>query len=500
MEISVQRTRWVDHPTPLLVLPSFEGDDAASGALGELSEALEGQLRDVLARGDYRGKEGQTLVLYPRPGSQAFDRLLLVGLGKRGEVDLERIRRAGGTAAKQAAKYELDRFSIVLPGFDEIEPGAAGRAFSEGVGLGAYLFDEFKSKEGPDAQKQPLTRAALLEADEPRAAALEEAVRVGSALASGECFARTLGNLPGNVATPDYLAERAREFDARFGMKVTVLGPAELEKEGLRTLLAVSRGSAEEPRLIVLEHRRGRGGPPIALVGKGLTFDSGGISIKPAAGMEEMKFDMCGGAAVLGAMHAIGELQIPIDIVAVVPAAENLLSGSAMKPGDIIRSHGGKTIEVVNTDAEGRLILADALSYVRRFEPAAVVDVATLTGSCVMALGHHASAIMGNDEGLLQEVRGAGDRVAERVWPMPMFQEYREQIKSEYADIKNSGGRPAGAITAGWFLREFVGDTPWVHLDIAGTAYGDGKLSYQTKGATGVPTRLLVEWVLSRAG
>jgi len=216
--------------------------------------------------------------------------------------------------------------------------------------------------------------------------------------------------------------------------------------------------------------------------------------------MEDMKFDMCGGAAVLAAMQAIGELDLDCHVIGIVPSSENLLGAAAMKPGDIIGSHLGKTIEVVNTDAEGRLILADALSYARRFDPAAVVDAATLTGACVIALGHHASAVMGNDDALIDEIRAAGDRVGERVWPLPMFDEYHEQIRSDYADVKNTGGRPGGAITAGWFLREFVGDFPWAHLDIAGTAYGDGKLPTQTKGSTGVPTRLFVEWVLSRAG
>jgi leucyl aminopeptidase len=235
------------------------------------------------------------------------------------------------------------------------------------------------------------------------------------------------------------------------------------------------------------------------LVGKGLTFDSGGISIKPAQGMEEMKFDMCGGAAVLGAMQAIGELGVAANVVALVPSSENLLSGSAVKPGDVIGSHLGKTIEIINTDAEGRLILADALSYARRFEPAAVLDAATLTGACVIALGHFASAVLGNDESLIEEIRAAGDRVGQRMWPLPMFDEYRDLIKSDYADIKNSGGRPAGTVTAAWFLREFVGEFPWAHLDIAGTAYGDGKLSYQSKGATGAPARAFVEWVIARS-
>jgi leucyl aminopeptidase len=274
-----------------------------------------------------------------------------------------------------------------------------------------------------------------------------------------------------------------------------------MEAEGMGALLAVARGSDEEPRLMVLEHRGGKEGEkPLVLVGKGLTFDAGGISIKPAAGMEDMKFDMCGGAAVLGAMHAIGELEVKANVVGIVPSSENLLGARAMKPGDIFRASSGTTIEVVNTDAEGRLILADALVYARRFDPAAVLDAATLTGACVVALGHTASGILGNDDALLDEVRAAGERTGERCWPLPMFDEYRDLIKSDYADIKNSGGRPAGTISAAWFLREFVGDFPWVHLDVAGTAYGDGKLSYQAKGSTGAPTRLFVDWVRSRAG
>jgi leucyl aminopeptidase len=284
-------------------------------------------------------------------------------------------------------------------------------------------------------------------------------------------------------------------------MKVEILGRADLERERMGAILAVSQGSEQEPFLISIEHRGGpEDGRPIVLVGKGLTFDAGGISIKPASGMEDMKFDMSGGAAVLAAMTAIGELELPINVVGIVPTTENLLSGKAMKPGDIVRSHLGKTIEVVNTDAEGRLILADALSWAHRYQPAAIVDTATLTGAVVIALGEQASAVLGNDDSLLDEIRAAGERVHERVWPLPMFEEYRDQLRSDYADIKNSGGRPAGTITGAWFLREFVGDYPWVHLDIAGTANGDGKLPYRSKGSTGVPTRLLVEWARSRAG
>lgn len=268
----------------------------------------------------------------------------------------------------------------------------------------------------------------------------------------------------------------------------------------MHAILSVAQGSDEEPRLIVLRYSGGGTGKPLVLVGKGLTFDAGGISIKPAAGMESMKFDMSGGAAVIGAMRAIAELKPALNVVGIVPSSENLLGGKAMKPGDIIQTRGGKTVEVINTDAEGRLILADALDYARSFDPAAVVDCATLTGACVVALGAHAAAVLGTDDSLVQELREAGDRSGERCWPLPLFKDYRKQLDSVAADLQNVGGREAGTITAAWFLREFVGDAPWAHLDIAGTAYGDSPRPYQRKGAFGFPVRLLVEWVRSRAG
>ena len=330
--------------------------------------------------------------------------------------------------------------------------------------------------------------------------AAAEGARIGEIIARAENLARDLGNRPGNVATPSYLGETAERIGRERGLKVTVLGREQLRAEGMNALLAVAQGSEQEPRLIIMEHRGGADGDkPLVLVGKGLTFDAGGISIKPAQGMEDMKFDMCGGAGTIAAMQAIAELGLPLNVVGVVPSSENLLGGGAMKPGDIFRAHGGKTIEIVNTDAEGRLILVDAISYAKRYDPAAMLDAATLTGACVVALGHAATGVMGNDEGLVREVIQAGEATGERCWQLPMFDDYRELIKSDYADIKNSGGRAAGTITAGWFLREFVGDWPWVHLDVAGTAYGDGKLSYLTKGATGVPTRIFVQWVMDRA-
>ena len=488
MNISVRRGDAAGLQTPLLVAPVFDGA-APAAALGPEAAAAH-------ARGDLRGKEGETLVLYPAAGPE---RLLLVRMGKPDAVTPEKLRRMGGSAAKLAAKARTSNATFVLP-ITSIAPREAVRAVAEGATLGAYTFTELKSRGEDEPDPVSLGALDILLPEGVDEGAAAEGARVGEIAARGENLARTLGNLPGNVATPTYLAGVAERIGREYGMKVTILGPAEMETEGMGALLAVARGTDEEPRFIVLEHRRGAEGErPLVLVGKGLTFDAGGISIKPAQGMEEMKFDMCGGAGVLGAMQAIGELGVKANVVAIVPSSENLLGGRAMKPGDIFRAHSGKTIEVVNTDAEGRLILADALSYARRFEPRAVIDAATLTGACVIALGHQATGIMGNDEALVAEVLAAGQRTGERCWELPMFDEYREQIRSDYADLKNSGGRPAGAITAGWFLREFV-SYPWCHLDVAGTAWGDGKLSYQVKGATGVPTRLFVDWVLARAG
>lgn len=504
MNVSVAQAEPVRASTALLALAVAQGTTELSGTLAAVDQALGGQLSRRLQNGDFRGKRGEALLLFPEPGQIGAGRVLLVGLGKPEKVDAEALRRAAAAAVKQAVKYRLANLALafgdaaVAAG---IEPETEGQAIAEGAVLGAYAFRDLKTSAEPDEQPVEIRTVELLGVAEERADGVEAGARIGAIVARAENLARTLGNLPGNVVTPAYLADTAQRIADEWGLRCTVLDRAAIRDEGLAALLAVSQGSEQEPRLIVLEHRGGGGDEaPLVLIGKGLTFDAGGVSIKPAAGMEEMKFDMCGGAAVLAAMQAVAELGVPANVVGIVPSSENLLSGAAMKPGDIIETHLGKTVEVVNTDAEGRLILADALSYARRFNPAAVVDAATLTGACVVALGHEASAVMGNDEALIAELRAAGERVGERAWPLPMYEEYKEQLRSDYADIKNVGGRPASSITAGWFLREFVGEFAWAHLDIAGTAYGDGKLPYQTKGATGAPTRLFVEWVRGRAG
>jgi len=351
-------------------------------------------------------------------------------------------------------------------------------------------------KQPEEDKKPPLERFDVLAHG--GAADLIQGHKVGEAIGAGQTFARGLQVLPGNVATPSYVANVARDLAQRHGFGITILDKAAIIKERMGALLSVAQGSAEEPRFIAIEYK-GSDAAPIVLIGKGVTFDTGGISIKPAQNMEDMKYDMSGAAAVLGTFEMLGRLKPKVHVVGLIPSTENMLSGTAVKPGDVVTSHLGKTIEIINTDAEGRLILADALSYARRYDPAAVVDIATLTGAIVVALGHTASGVMGSDDKLVEEIRGAGDRADERVWPLPLWDDYRDLMKSDIADVKNSGGRPAGSISAGWFLREFVDGFPWAHLDIAGTAYSDREDATRVKGPTGVGVRLFSEFVLSRS-
>jgi leucyl aminopeptidase len=458
---------------------------------GQTPEGLGDAAAEVVSSGDFTGKEGETVLLYGQEGL-GTPRLLLIGLGKRERFDLERLRRVSGTVARRARTLMLREAGLSLP----VPPGAALReaaqAAAEGARLGLYRFDRHKS-----GAEHPELETFHLVSDKVDLGQITEAAEIGQKAARGAALARDLANEPSNVATPEYLAQKAREIAERHGMEVTVLNRAGIEEEGFTGLATVGRSAANEPRFIVLEHRRGGEAPPVVLVGKAVTFDSGGISIKPSAGMENMKFDMSGGAAVLGAMEAVGALGLALNVVALVPATENLPGGDAFKPGDVLTMHSGKTVEIVTTDAEGRLILADALSYARRYEPSAVVDCATLTGACHVALGDHASGLMGNDEDLIAEIQTAGEASGERAWPLPLFDEYTEQIRGDVADIKNSGGRYGGALTAGAFLKEFA-DYPWAHLDVAGTAYGKKGNAYTPKGATGAPARLLVEFLLGR--
>ena len=472
--------------TPLLVL-AFPSGPSVDGALAALDRRVGGILRRTLERRDFRG--GRDELLHLSSATQGVERLLLVGMGKPTERTTG-LRRAAAIAARQGAKLGVKRLAFFAGPLNESE----AEAVALGLIAGAWEFKELKTPPPPDEQRDSLEEATIL-AD----GAAERGVTSGRAYGEGHSLARRLGMLPGNICTPDYLAQTAREIAQRHGMTVTVLGRAEMEREKMGSFLCVAQGTPQEPRLIVLEHRKGASGSkPVALVGKGLCFDSGGISIKPAQGMEWMKFDMCGAAGVLGAMEVIGGLQLPVNVVGLIGSTTNMPSGTAVKPGDVVQASNGKYIEIINTDAEGRLVLADVLAYARRYEPSAVIDAATLTGACVIALGHTATGVMGSDDALVQEVLDAGKRAGEPGWPLPIWDDYKELIKSDVADVKNSGGRPAGTITAALFLKEFAEGYPWVHLDIAGTAYTETDLGTVPRGGTGVPVGTFVEFVRGR--
>ena len=480
------------YETPLLALALARGSLPPS--LTALDQAVGGAINRVLAAGDFSGKRDEVVVLYP---SGPAARVLLVGLGKPDEIDRTAIRRAAAVAAKRARSFGAPRAAFHLPSETRgrVGPAEAAQVIAEGLAQGVWQYHEMKRRD-EDNKKPQLERVDILATE--AATEMKAGHRVGQAIGAGQTFARGIQVLPSNICTPSYLAERARELALRYGFAVTILDKAAIEKEKMGALLSVAQGSAEEPRFIVLEYQ-GADSAPVVLVGKGVTFDTGGISIKPAQNMEDMKYDMSGAAAVLGAFEAIGRLKPAVHVVGLIPSTENMPSGTAVKPGDVVTSHLGKTIEVINTDAEGRLILCDALSYARQYRPAAVIDIATLTGAIVVALGHTAAGVMGTDEQLVEEVRAAGEKAGERVWPLPLWEDYRDLMKSDIADVKNSGGRPAGSISAGWFLREFVDGFPWAHLDIAGTAYSDREDPTRVKGPTGIGVRLFTELVLARA-
>ena len=465
-----------------------------SAAAAIIDRAAKGQLSKVVRRGDMQGKLGATLLLHDVPG--VTGRVLLVGLGREGdfrdkqyrEAVAAAIRALNGTGAEEAALHLTE-----LP----VGRRDAGWKVAHAVavaGDAGYRFTRMKSK-GDDSG--PALRRLALSVDRAAHKGAAAGLEQGLAVTHGMSLARDLGNLPPNVCTPSYLAGEARELAKRYRMKATVLGREDMERLGMRTLLSVAQGSAEPPRFITLEYH---GGPknmkPVVLVGKGITFDTGGISIKPAAEMDEMKFDMCGAAAVLGTLKAAGEMRLPVNLVGAIPATENMPGGRATRPGDVVKSLSGQTVEILNTDAEGRLILCDALTYIERFRPAAVIDIATLTGACVIALGHVATGLFANDEALARELLAAGESAYDRVWRLPLWEDYQEQLKSNFADFANIGGRPAGAVTAACFLARFARKYQWAHLDIAGTAWMSGK----EKGATGRPVPLLTQFLVNRAG
>jgi leucyl aminopeptidase len=469
-----------------------------SAPAAALDKAANGALSAVLQAGDMEGRAGTTLLLH-RVARLASERVLLVGLGPEKSFDAKAYRTALQAAlravkATGAADAEI-HLTALAPGKSDIRwrvAQAATLAIES-----SYRFDRMKSK--PDAPASALRRLTLTYARATERGPAERGLAQGLALGHGMSLAKDLGNLPGNVCTPSYLADQAKELAKRYrtiGMKVQILDTADMEKLGMGSLLSVARGSAEPPKLIVLEYR---GGPktqkPVVLVGKGVTFDTGGTSLKPAAEMDEMKFDMSGAGSVLGTLKAVGEMRLPLNVIGIIPATENMPGGRATKPGDVVTSMSGQTVEILNTDAEGRLILCDALTYAERFDPVAVIDIATLTGACVIALGHVVSGLFANDDGLAREVLAAGEASHDRAWHMPLHDEYQEQLKSNFADFANIGGRPAGAVTAACYLSRFAKKFKWAHLDVAGTAWKSGK----EKGSTGRPVPLLTQYLVHRA-
>jgi leucyl aminopeptidase len=472
---------------PLLVVALAAGA-SLDATLAPLDRTLGGALARTLERRDFRAGRDETLHLVGAASGPR--RVLLIGLGKPSER-AGALRRAGAVAARQAGRMGVGELAFHAGALDAAET----EALAVGLAAGAWDYTDTKTAPPADERRAPLTSARILGADAGGLAS-------GMAIAEGHGLARTLGMMPGNLCTPELLAQTAREIGTRHGLVVTVQGRAEMEKLGMGSFLCVAQGAPQEdPKLISLEYSGGaKDAAPVVLVGKGLCFDSGGISIKPAQGMEWMKFDMCGAAGVLGAMEAIARLKLPVNVVGLIGATTNMPSGTAVKPGDVVRAMSGKFIEIINTDAEGRLVLADVLCYARRYKPAAVIDAATLTGACVIALGHTATGVLGNDAALVREVIAAGSRAGEPGWELPMWDDYKELIKSDVADIKNSGGRPAGTITAALFLKEFADEFPWVHLDVAGTAYTEADLGTVPRGPTGVPVGTFVELVRGRAG
>lgn len=478
------------YPCPALVLGCFE-NMAETPFLAELDAALHGAVSALYAQKEFTGTLNRTKIVHTCARIPA-ERLLLVGLGKAGELTAERLRQGAGSAAQALRGARLTTAGSLL----HLAGLAADEALSAsvvGLQLGGYAFNRYKT--GRDEAK-PLAGITHLMTEKKGAQAAKGIIAAAETLCHGVLLARDLVSLPGNEATPAYIAGRALELAGLAGVSCAVLEQAELEELGMGGVLAVGKGSKHPPRFVVLEYQGGRPGErPVVLVGKGVTFDSGGISLKPREGMERMKDDMAGAAAVLGTIQAAAGLGMAVNVLGLVPLVENMPDGGSYKPGDIVTTMAGKTVEINNTDAEGRMILCDALHYAQRYKPAVLIDLATLTGACLVALGDQATGMMGTDEALKRTMARAGEATGERVWELPLWDEYGEAMKSDVADLKNAGGPHAGTITAAWFLKQFSGKAAWVHLDIAGTAWEEKGRHYLPKGATGVGVRLLIEYL-----
>jgi leucyl aminopeptidase len=493
MRVIVKKGKLSGLKSEALVIPHFEGEELL-GKAKQLDKKSGGLIKDMIAGGDFEGKHLQVSVTYTR-GALPAKRIVMIGFGKKADFTMERLRAAYAAAARQVRSLKLKEFSTSLDFVSIEQPlDQIAQAIVEGVSLGLYQFTPFKTVE--EDKIREIKEFTIVEEKDKFCVTIRSSAKAAEIISNAVYFTRDMVSAPGNSMTPTDMAEEARKVAKRKNVVLKVFDEAWMKKNGMNALLGVAQGSNEPARFIVLEYKGGgKDDPLIVIVGKAITFDSGGISLKPAEKMDEMKSDMAGGAAAMGAVMAAADLRLKVNAVVLIPATENLPGGRAYKPGDVLKSLSGQTIEIISTDAEGRLTLADALTYAGRLKPAAIVDVATLTGACVIALGDDVIGMMGTDDTLKQKIRNAADKTGERVWELPLWEDYHELIKSDIADYKNTGGRAGGAITAAAFLSKFVGKCPWVHLDIAGPAWMAKDKPYIPKGASGVGVRLLVQFL-----
>ena len=501
MQVEAKQGRAESEAAEVLVLARCEGEGPLKHEAAAVDKALTGGLRELLQSGEFEGKSNE-LVLVHTHGRSRAKRILLVGLGKQKDLRLDTFRQAMGHVAKRVRQAKAFSFAVALPA--ATVRGASlvdlTQALVEGAILGSYQFTAYRSDE--NASAKDLARMTLVVPQKGQLRQVSEGIRRGVATAEATVFVRDLCNHPSNVMTPTHIANEAKTIAKESNVALKVLEQGDMEQLGMGALLGVARGSHEPPKFIILEYKNTaarKSTHPVVLVGKTITFDTGGISLKPAENMEQMKADMTGGAEVLATIRAAARLKLPLHLISILPATENMPGGRAMKPGDIVKTLSGKTVEVQNTDAEGRLILSDGLAYATRYKPAALIDIATLTGACAVALGQFAIGMFGNDDKLKDHIREAGLRAGERVWEMPLWDEYFEQLRSDVADMRNIGGRGGGMITAALFLSKFVGDCPWVHLDIASTDWSERERAYIPKGPTGIGTRLLIQFLIDRS-
>ncbi len=481
-----------------IIMPFFEGMEHPEGDIAAIDKALDGAISQLISQGEIKGKLNEITIIHSL-GKLSAARVVIAGLGKQQELSQDKIRGAVAEACRLLRQKKVSSIATIAQGagIAGITPEGAAQAITEGALLGIYSFRRYITKE---AEYGEIKQLLIVSNAESELTTLEQGYHKGKVLAEATNLARDMVNEPANYMTPNQMAETAKGLAETYGLELSILEREQMQELGMGALLGVAKGSRQPPKFIVLHYKGGNSGEiDVALLGKGITFDSGGISIKPSAKMEEMKGDMAGGAAVMAAISAIAQLKPKINVMAIIAASENLPSESALKPGDILTAMSGKTIEIISTDAEGRLALADALGYANKLGAKLIVDVSTLTGAMRVALGDVYSGAFGNNQELIDRMIAAGAEAGELIWQMPMYEQYKEQNKSDVADIKNVGGRGGGAITAAQFLSEFAGDTPWVHLDIAGTSMADKEKKYLVKGATGVPVRTLVNLVLSLA-